>query len=202
MKKSKKENKVKNEKGITLIALVITIIVLLILAAVSIATLTGQNGILTRANDAKKETEIGQIKESAQIDILGKQSENKSDDITEKDLIEILNKYFANVPSSIPDDLTSVKLKAKEEYGGYDNIPLSEIYNGDIIREESIKPYGKGDVNYDGVVDQTDLDLVLNHINERELLEGEEFKRADINDDNVVDTGDLSQIMQYVNGRT
>ena len=44
-------------KGITLIALVITIIVLLILAAVSIATLTGENGILTRANDAKTQTE-------------------------------------------------------------------------------------------------------------------------------------------------
>lgn len=79
---------------------------------------------------------------------------------------------------------------------------MSEIYNGDIIREETIKPYGKGDVNYDGVVDQTDLDLVLNHINGRELLEGEEFKRADINDDNVVNTSDLTQIMQYVNGRT
>ncbi len=49
------KNKANN--GITLIALVITIIVLLILAAVSIATLTGQNGILTRANDAKTETE-------------------------------------------------------------------------------------------------------------------------------------------------
>lgn len=33
----------KNEKGITLIALVITIIVLLILAGVTIATLTGEN---------------------------------------------------------------------------------------------------------------------------------------------------------------
>ena len=43
--------------GITLIALVITIIVLLILAGVSIATLTGDNGILTRANEAKENTE-------------------------------------------------------------------------------------------------------------------------------------------------
>ena len=40
----------KNQKGITLIALVITIIVLLILAGVSIAMLTGDNGILTQAN--------------------------------------------------------------------------------------------------------------------------------------------------------
>ena len=46
-----------NEKnGITLIALVITIIVLLILAGVSIAMLTGQNGILTQAQNAKNQT--------------------------------------------------------------------------------------------------------------------------------------------------
>lgn len=46
----------RNQKGITLIALVITIIVLLILAGVSIAMLTGKNGILTQANNAKAET--------------------------------------------------------------------------------------------------------------------------------------------------
>ena len=45
-----------NEIGITLIALVITIIVLLILAGVSIAMLTGQNGILTQAQSAKNKT--------------------------------------------------------------------------------------------------------------------------------------------------
>ena len=47
-----------NERGITLIALVISIIVLLILAGVSIATLTGENGILTRAQEAKEKTEV------------------------------------------------------------------------------------------------------------------------------------------------
>ena len=70
MEKKKKQNlfaKSKNEaQGITLIALVITIIVLLILAAVSIATLTGDNGILTKAQTAsektKQETEKEQIK--------------------------------------------------------------------------------------------------------------------------------------------
>ena len=40
-------NQKENTKGITLIALVITIIILLILAGVSIAMLTGNNGILT-----------------------------------------------------------------------------------------------------------------------------------------------------------
>ena len=39
----------KNPRGITLIALVITIIVLLILAGVTIAALSGDNGILTKS---------------------------------------------------------------------------------------------------------------------------------------------------------
>ena len=51
--------KVTKEKGITLIALVITVIVLLILAGVTIATLTGDNGIITRATTAKEKTNIG-----------------------------------------------------------------------------------------------------------------------------------------------
>ena len=50
----------KNTRGITLIALVITIIVLLILAGVTIAALSGDNGILTRAKDAKEKTEQAQ----------------------------------------------------------------------------------------------------------------------------------------------
>ena len=54
------KTKFKENKGITLIALVITIIVLLILAGVSIAMLTGENGILTQAQRAKTETEEAQ----------------------------------------------------------------------------------------------------------------------------------------------
>ena len=53
----------RNQKGITLVALVITIIVLLILAAVTIAALGGQNGILTNASDAQWENELGEAKD-------------------------------------------------------------------------------------------------------------------------------------------
>ena len=48
------KEKKKNVRGITLIALVISIIVLLILAGVTIGSLTGENGILTRAKEAKQ----------------------------------------------------------------------------------------------------------------------------------------------------
>lgn len=47
---------IKNQKGITLIALVITIIVLLILAGVAIAMLTGDNGIITNAQKSRSNT--------------------------------------------------------------------------------------------------------------------------------------------------
>ena len=57
----------RNQKGITLIALVITIIVLLILAGVSIAMLTGDNGILTQANNAKVSQIEGQVKEEVNL---------------------------------------------------------------------------------------------------------------------------------------
>ena len=51
------KGKTSNFSGITLIALVITVIVLLILAGISISMLSGENGILQRATDAKTETE-------------------------------------------------------------------------------------------------------------------------------------------------
>ena len=56
-----------NEKGITLIALVVTIIVLLILAGISIVMLTGQNGILNRAAEAKEKTEVAQEEENEKL---------------------------------------------------------------------------------------------------------------------------------------
>ena len=61
----------KERNGITLIALVITVIVLLILAGVTIATLTGDNGILGKANDAKTQTEQAKEDENLKIAIAG-----------------------------------------------------------------------------------------------------------------------------------
>ncbi len=52
-----------NQKGITLVALVITIIVLLILAGITIAALSGENGILVRAREAKYASDISNAKE-------------------------------------------------------------------------------------------------------------------------------------------
>ncbi len=66
MEKNKRNEQSLND-GITLIALVITIIVLLILAGVSIAMLTGENGILTQSKQAKVETAKGGLKEEINL---------------------------------------------------------------------------------------------------------------------------------------
>lgn len=60
----------KNNKGITLIALVVTIVILLILAGISIQMLSGNNGILTRAKEAKEQMEEAQDLELLQMEIL------------------------------------------------------------------------------------------------------------------------------------
>ena len=61
------EKKMKNKKGITLIALIITIIVLLILAGVSISMVVGENGILNRVTDASEKTKFASEKEAIEF---------------------------------------------------------------------------------------------------------------------------------------
>ena len=56
-----------DKKGITLIALVVTIVVLLILAGVSINALFGNNGIISRAKDAKNVTNLSSLKDEIGI---------------------------------------------------------------------------------------------------------------------------------------
>ena len=59
--------KFESNRGITLIALVITIIVLLILAGISISMLSGDNGILNKAVQAKDATRGGEVQETVTL---------------------------------------------------------------------------------------------------------------------------------------
>lgn len=61
---------IKNEKGITLIALVVTIVVMLILATVSIAMLLGRDSLVENAGKAKEDTETAELKEQIQIAVV------------------------------------------------------------------------------------------------------------------------------------
>lgn len=106
MKKEKDFNKIKlkeREKGITLIALVITIIVLLILAAVSIAMLTGENGILKKASTAKEKHQISEAKEKIELALqdLRIEEESKGNSLTKEKLYKLSeSEYEISVEST------------------------------------------------------------------------------------------------------
>jgi len=89
--KQKLNSWLKRKNGVTLIALVITIIVLLILAGVTIAMLTGDNGIISKAQKAKDSTEEAKERENAELKVVEDYLSSQSTQIGEKvqDLIAI-----------------------------------------------------------------------------------------------------------------
>ena len=81
----------KSNKGITLIALVVTIVVLLILAGVSISMLTGENGIITQAQKAKEQSEIGEEKEAISVAYSGAKIKNEGKEVTANNMQDQFN---------------------------------------------------------------------------------------------------------------
>ena len=69
---------IRNNKGITLIALVITIIILLILVGVAVASLTGENGLIDKSVQASFLTEYQNVKEQVDLYNLNIQIENRT----------------------------------------------------------------------------------------------------------------------------
>ena len=76
------KTKIKQEKGITLIALVITIVVLLILAGVSINAIFSENGIINKAKDAQNKMDEAQQKDLNSINELNNWIDSKTNGAT------------------------------------------------------------------------------------------------------------------------
>ena len=100
--KNAMNNRGQKDNGITLISLIITIIVLLILAGITIATLTGQNSILTNAQRSAEETKkmaaLEEVKLAMEEIIIPKKVEGK--DITLDIYIEQSEKLNLNLLES------------------------------------------------------------------------------------------------------
>lgn len=76
-------------KGITLVALVVTIIILLILVGITISTISGKDGILTKAKLAKQMSEVSSEKEAIQLNITLVNMEN---------ILDTSNQYYLGIP--------------------------------------------------------------------------------------------------------
>ena len=142
----------KTNKGITLIALVITIIVLLILAGVSIAMLTGENGILTRANDASDDSKRAEIADkvnmaiqSAYADAVVESTTSPSIDVTKLETI-----YSSDNEGEI-FDITDGNLNADseaatvEQDGKIYNVTLNKSGNSYTTTADDVKLPGETD---------------------------------------------------------
>ena len=148
------KTKFKNAKGITLIALVITIIVLLILAGVTIATLTGDNGILNQAGKAKDKTTEAESIERVQVEVAGsygidgtidkeqlnKNLKNINGLIYNGNALSDSNK-IANLPATVTLNGYNIGINAN---GGVEKIP--EIIAKIIANPQAY--YGKKVTNY------------------------------------------------------
>ena len=95
---------IKNNKAITLIALIITIIILLIIAGVTISFTTGENGIFDKSKKGTEKYEMAEAKEQIELTIqdLAMEKTQKGEDFPT--LKEIVAKLYAD-EIIIADDL-------------------------------------------------------------------------------------------------
>ena len=89
------DNKImKNEKGITLVALVITIIVLIIIAGIAVNMSLGDNGIFTKVKEAKQLQITAEAKEKIGTEILAAQMEaiERNEQVEQSQIEDIISK--------------------------------------------------------------------------------------------------------------
>ena len=140
-----------NDKGITLIALVITIIVLLILAGVSIATLTGENGILTKASEADIETGAATVEERKNLWKTEKQADNYIGENTAQTLEDLLDDLET-------EDLITAEERTKIEETGHVVIGSKDISFSDGLTEASYTITSSLDeVNFNKIITEGDI---------------------------------------------
>ena len=169
LRKGKTENK---NSGITLIALVVTIIVLLILAGISIQMLTGDNGILNRATQAKEATRGSEVQETVRLeatnntasDYIGGKKKSRAEVISElskqgkltpeevKQLTDEENPLDLITIGGITTDFSVLDFKAKTLVQAFKD---GEIKIGDYLNYTPSNTSASITVLKDGIKNQT-----------------------------------------------
>ena len=106
-------------------------IVLLILAGITISAISGENGIIQKAVEARTQTDIANVKEQARLDITELQMDKLGEEITEEELETILLKYGSFEESENEKDILDRTLTTEKG----NKIQVSEIYEGNIKTE-------------------------------------------------------------------
>ena len=162
----------KQERGITLIALVVTIVGLLILAAVSIRMLGGENRIITQAIEAKDKTTIGEEKEAISVSYTACKTKDYSKDvISSAEMQEEINKIKNNVVVSMSGDDLIVYFQDTEH--GY-----TVNQNGQI---------SETDLNENSIIDMIDANIAVTLSGEVIYIDDGQFTQGQLSELNIED---------------
>lgn len=222
------QKSLKKENAITLIALVITIIVLLILAGVSIAMLTGENGILTQANQAKNEMNNKTIEEKIQIAVTGAKTIDKGYiELNFNNLTQELENQFGKDKVTVSENQdSSFEVALKESNKEYNVTKTGEIKQGlnwEEIMQNVMPPADQTNKNVIGIGTNGQTvnmdfwkfgyDVVTNGygLNSKEVLQNTEYNKNGTNTETIRTAGYIGPekekiiIPQYIsedNGKT
>jgi len=201
----------KNQRGITLIALVITIIVLLILAGVTINMVLGDDGIIAQAQQAKTAQEKAEEDENAKIadgELAIHFTRKKQDE--ENDNILFSNGYLTNVAKKNNEEEIIVAISKDEILAdlpeGYSIGNLNSdgtVKTGSTIMNTNSKKVGTviiyGDIKEDGMVTVGDLQRLSKTLLYKEAkdLEAYQIISMDLNNDERVDENDLRAMNKF-----
>ena len=135
----------KNNKGITLIALVVTIIVLLILAGVSIAMLSGENGILSNATKASYASAIADAKSAIGTAIANETTEyyNSKYVNTDASAAADLATYLKSRGSAIATDVANANTNVTVAYDT-STFKFTITYKKDTTKKSESSAIGAG----------------------------------------------------------
>lgn len=195
MKYSKEKN-----TGITLIALVITIIVLLILAGVTVATLTGDNGLLGKAGQAQNANKESIAREKIQVEVAG------SFNLTGEIDLDLLNTNLSKIKGLTyeENEISSTnrisKLSAIVRLDDYNFIIEGNgiIKKINFISEQKNYTGYYADINKDGIVDGIIfVDLVAGSSKEKQQWEENSAGYGNKTTYSISKLSDISEVKKY-----
>ena len=138
--------RIKNTRGITLLALIITIIILLIIAGISIVGLTGENGLIKNAGQAKQGTEIANEKEILERATVQSMAQDSRGNIKKENLENKLDEEAGEGKTEVIENEENLVVKFEESNRYYEidkngNVsePIKTIedeYAGDLTKGE------------------------------------------------------------------
>ena len=190
------------QKGITLIALVVTIVVLIILATVSIITVFGDNGIISRAEESKSQTKEAMKKEEITLAVAA--SYNNEGKIDHNLLKDNLNKIEGiKIIQKIETD------EEKSLEARVDALPSTVFTDDDDVifiaqdgtSTRKAKPSKDVDMNGDGIINLVDFQILYDYVNRKTELTDEQKAKGDVNGDGEIDVTDAIILTAYINGK-